>query len=130
MGLHVDRVELDPARRKQLLRLGAGRSARTVEVPGPAHASPPLEGRLLLRGERRHAAREVLGVAARGDRLRLELHLRLEALPRGLVEEALGAAEGLRRSLRELARERLDAPLELRAPPPTRHHPPPHRLPR
>src|SRR5256885_2954012 len=29
-SLHVDRVELDPPRREQLLRLGAGRSARPV----------------------------------------------------------------------------------------------------
>jgi hypothetical protein len=31
VGLDVDRVELDPPRREELLRLGAGRSARTIE---------------------------------------------------------------------------------------------------
>src|SRR5207245_3901013 len=52
------------------------------------------------------------------DGLRLQLHLRLEALPRGLVEQALGGAEGLRRPLRQLARERVDGTLELGV----RHH--------
>ncbi len=41
-------------------------------------------------------------MAARRDRLRLELHLGLEALLGGLVEEQLGAAEGQGRPLSEL----------------------------
>src|SRR5213595_1124074 len=45
-----------------------------------------MEGRRLLAGECGHAAPEVLGAAARRDRLGLELHLGLEALPRGLVK--------------------------------------------
>ena len=37
LGLHVDGVELDPPRRQQLLRLGTGRSAGSVEETGSAH---------------------------------------------------------------------------------------------
>src|SRR5882672_8713889 len=77
-------------------------------APPSPPALPPLERGRLLAGERRHAAPEVVGAAAGGDRLRLQLHLRLEALPRRLMEEPLGAAEGLRRPLRQLARQRRD----------------------
>src|SRR6185503_16200016 len=84
--------------------------------------------RCLLAGERRDAGREILGATGARDRLRLELHLRLEALPGGLVEQPLGAAERLRRPLRQLARERLDAALELRVGKYTRHQPPLLRL--
>ena len=52
VGLHVDRVELDPPRREELLRLGAGRSARPVEVPGFRFGNPrgaPVGHRTLLK---------------------------------------------------------------------------------
>src|SRR5207249_4225521 len=44
--LHVNRVELDPPRREELLRLGAGRSARAIEELDRcprylAHVVPP-----------------------------------------------------------------------------------------
>src|SRR2546430_4318348 len=87
-------------------------------------ASPPLEGRLLLVRERRHAALEILGAAARRDRPDLELHLRLEALPRRVVEEPLRAPECERRSVRNLARERLRRAGELRVGHDARHEPP------
>src|SRR5439155_1480780 len=87
-------------------------------------ASPPLEGRLLLVRERRHAALEILGAAARRDRPDLELHLRLEALPRRVVEEPLRAPECERLSVRELARERLHGAGELRIGHDARHEPP------
>src|SRR5262249_57538322 len=51
--LHVDRVELDPPRLEKLLRLGAGRSARTVEEPDgrSGHASRTRVGHVsLLKG--------------------------------------------------------------------------------
>ena len=38
LRLHVHRVELDPPRREELLRLGARRSAGTIVEPGTAHA--------------------------------------------------------------------------------------------
>ena len=67
-----------------------------------------------LRGEGEDAVAEVLGVAAGGDGLRLELHLRLQALLGGLVEEQLGAPEGQRRPLGQLAGERGHRAGELR----------------
>src|SRR5947199_7475704 len=87
-----------------------------------------MEGRRLLAGECGHAAPEVLGAAARRDRLGLELHLGLEALPRGLVEESLRPAERLRRPLRELARERVHGAPELAVGHDARHESPLERL--
>src|SRR5213596_3763646 len=87
-----------------------------------------MEGRRLLAGECGHAAPEVLGAAARRDRLGLELHLGLEALPRGLVEESLRPAERLRRPLRELARERVHGAPELGVGHDARHESPLERL--
>src|SRR5207247_9313384 len=97
-------------------RAGAAR-ARTRSEARRERASTLLaavEGDGLLLRERRHAVTEILRVAALGDGLGLELHLRLQALLGGLVEKKLGAAEGERRPLGELARERAHRPGELR----------------
>src|SRR5438046_3077979 len=90
------------------------RSSRCRAIGCSRWRSAPLERRRrLLVGEGGDAGLEVLGAARIRDGLRLQLHLRLEALPRRLVEQALGGAEGLRRPLRQLARERVDGTLEL-----------------
>src|SRR6185295_11895437 len=72
LGLDVDGIELDPPRREELLRLGAGRSARAVveawlhgilrvqDTRARGSASP--ERRRPLLGEGRDAGTEVLGV--------------------------------------------------------------------
>src|SRR2546426_138792 len=90
------------------------RASRCRAIGCSRWRSAPLERRRrLLVGEGGDAGLEVLGAAGIRDGLRLQLHLRLEALPRGLVEQTLGGAEGLRRPLRQLARERVDGTLEL-----------------
>ncbi len=58
-----------------------------------------LEGRGLLLGEGGNAIPEVLTPPALGDGLGLQLHLGLQALVGGLVEEELGSAEGQGRPL-------------------------------
>src|SRR5882724_10389026 len=77
-----------------------------------APPSLPAERRRLLARERGHAALEILGAAAGGDRLRLQLHLGLEALPRRLMEQPLGAAERL---FHQSTWESLETQMELEA---------------
>ena len=57
--------------------------------------SAPAECRRLLLGERGDAGSEIVGVPAGGNALRFELHLCLQALPRRLLEQALGTYERL-----------------------------------
>src|SRR5437773_1529386 len=83
-------------------------AARKRAEPATERTTHTARGRLAFRSDTR------LGPAGVGDGLGLELHLRLETFPRGLVEQPLGAPEGLRRPLRELARQRLDRALEFR----------------
>ena len=60
--------------------------------------SPTERRRGLLVREGGHAGAEVVGAPARGDGLRLQLHLGLETLPCRLVEQALRTAERARRA--------------------------------
>jgi hypothetical protein len=48
IGLNVDGVELDPPRREEFPRLGAGRSAGTVEEARARHHRPQKVGVCLL----------------------------------------------------------------------------------
>src|SRR5256885_10514957 len=100
-----------------------------IAPPGVVTRLSPVERR---RGsfvrERGHPGAEVVGAAAGGDRLRLELHLRLQALPRRLMEQALGAAERARRALRQVTRETMSGGCELPVGDDLRDEPPPVRL--
>src|SRR5262245_49213398 len=77
-------------------RAGASRAAATSTAARSRAIAllAAVEDHRLLLGERRHAVLEVFGVAAGRDGLRLELHLRLEAFLRRLVEEELGLPKG------------------------------------
>src|SRR5216110_1695168 len=85
--------------------------------PASSPSPPAKRRRRLLVREGGDAGAEVVGPAARRDGLRLQLHLRLETLPRRLMEQALRAAERAGRSLRQLAREGVRGGREL----PVRH---------
>src|SRR5262249_10299850 len=88
----------------------------------------PAERDRLLAREREHPIPEVLGVTARRDGLGLQLHLRLQALLRGLVEQELGPTEGQRGAGGQLAGERGDRARELGVRVNAIDEPPVHRL--
>src|SRR5215813_6032452 len=111
-------------------RAGASRAAATSTAARSraiAVLAAVKEHRLLL-GERRHTVLEVFRVAAGRDGLRLELHLRLKAFVRRLVEEELGLAEGECRPLGELPGQGGHRPRELRVGMDPVHQPPLHCL--
>src|SRR5579883_181955 len=93
----------------------SSRRQETQEVPPRAHltCSAPAEARWALLQEGGASLAVVSRGGAGGDRLRLVLHLRLEALVPAGAQQLLRAAKGERRALCQLRGEfgRLDVEL-------------------
>src|SRR5262245_8821681 len=111
-------------------RAGASRAAATSTAARSRAIAvlAAVEDHRLLLGERRHPVLEVLRVAADRNGLRLELHLRLEAFLRRLVEEELGLPEGECRPLGKLPGQGGHRSREFRVGMDPVHQPPLHRL--